>query len=70
MVLDLNLQNADFCRRKAKEYTDKAASATDASLRAAYAALAREYIRRARGLPSIGTAGLDRGKLFASPHWR
>ena len=50
MLLDPKLHDPAFCHRKAGEYSDKARTTTNADLKDAYEALAREYDRRVRHL--------------------
>ena len=45
--------DVEFCRRKQAEYYAKARAATDAKLRSAYEATAREYAHRVRELNLI-----------------
>jgi hypothetical protein len=45
---DEEIMDAEFCRRKEREYYAKARAAADPKLKSAYEAAAREYALRAR----------------------
>jgi hypothetical protein len=49
-IVDTEPQDPRLCLDRAKEYSDKAAATIDPKLRAAFGALAREYVRRAMEL--------------------
>ncbi len=56
MFDDATTRDAEFCRRKEREYYAKARAATDPKLKAAYEAAAREYALRARQ-PALARTG-------------
>jgi hypothetical protein len=56
MLDDAQTLDAEFCRRKEREYYAKARAASDPKLKAAYEAAAREYAWRARQ-PALARSG-------------